>query len=603
MNREDVTAQIKESADIVQIIGEHVELRKSGARFMGLCPFHGEKTPSFTVHPSNQFFYCFGCGASGDVFSFMMQYHNIDFPEAVKQLAQRYGITLPEKKMSQREHEQQQAKKLMYAVNKKSADLFAGFLKHSPQAEAARRYLQQRQIPAAVSEQFGLGYAPSTDDAGWNFLGSKLQKAEVEVATELGLLSQKEKGGTYDRFRDRILFPIYDISGQVCGFTGRIIGEGQPKYMNSPESPIYDKGRSLLGLYQLKESIRRNDRVILVEGNFDLISLVVHGFDNVVAPLGTSLTRPQLRLLKRFASEAVLLFDGDQAGIKAAKRAVPLFLAEQISGKVALLPIGHDPDTYVNEFGKGALQILIDDAKDLSEFLLQSLVDEFGISLEGKTKIVEELQPVIGAAANPLQRSVIIGHFADKLNIPAMELERLPGPPVDEHIPLDIGLAYESMQRKPHAVAPLTPPQKRLISFMVLYPDKLDTLAEAGLREVLADSLGEVLYLQIKRLYHDRDMVEPEDLLSVLPEGPERKLVSDILLSASVGEGGSDQVEEADCLAYLQRSMLTRESDRVMQEIVAAQHGDDFDKLQRLLMQKQEIDKKIRALVTVNIDC
>ncbi len=602
MNREDLTAQIKETADIVQIIGEQVELRKSGARFLGLCPFHGERTPSFTVHPSNQFFYCFGCGASGDVFSFMMQYHNIDFPEAVKRLAQKYNIAVPERKMSQREFEQQELKKLMYSVNKKSGDLFRDYLVKSPQAQQARQYLAERQIPESVCEQFGLGYAPATEDVGWNFLGSRLQKEEIQVAVEIGLLSKKEKGGTYDRFRDRILFPIHDISGQVCGFTGRIIGEGQPKYMNSPESPVYDKSRSLLGLYQLKDGIRKKDQVILVEGNFDLISLVVHGFDNVVAPLGTSLTRPQLRLLKRFANEAVLLFDGDQAGTKAAKRAVPLFLAEQVSGKVALLPAGHDPDTYVKEFGRASLQKLIDSAQDLSEFLLQNLIDEHGISLEGKTKIVEELQPVIGAAASSLQRSVIIGHFAEKLNVPVEELERLPGPPIDDRIPVEIQHNTESRQRKMHAVAPLTPPQKRLISFMVLYPDRLGILTNAGLREVISGSLGEVLFLQLTRLRQERDMVEPEDLLSVLPEGPERKLVSDILLSASAGEGGSDKIEEADCLSYLQRSILIRESDRVMQEIIAAQHDNDFEKLQNSLMRKQELDKKIRALGTANID-
>lgn len=604
MIREDITAQIKEAADIVQVIGEHVELRKSGARFLGLCPFHGEKTPSFTVHPSNQFFYCFGCGASGDVLSFMMQYHNIDFPEALKQLAGRYNIALPEKKLSPREMQQQQLKKRMYSVNEKSAALFSDFLQQSPHAEKARQYLAKRRISSSVCEQFGLGYAPSTEDVGWNFLGSKLDGEEVQAAVELGLLSRKEKGGTYDRFRDRILFPIYDISGQVCGFGGRIIGEGQPKYMNSPESPVYDKSRSLLGLYQQKEGIRKKDQFILVEGNFDLISLVVHGFDNVVAPLGTSLTRPQLRLLKRFASEGVLLFDGDEAGIKAAKRAVPLFLAEQLSGKVALLPAGHDPDTYVNEFGREALRQLIDGARELSEFLLQNLIDEHGVSLEGKTKIVEELQPVIGAAASSLQRSVVIGHFAEKLNISVQELERLPGPQPEE---AESGVPVrdpdkEGRQRGMHDVAPLTPPQKRLVSFMVLYPDRIEKLAQAGLRDVLADSLGEVLYLQLLELFQQREMVEPEDLLSVLPKGPERKLVSEILLSASAGEGGSDQVEEGDCLSYLQRALFVRESDRVMQEIYAAQHGDDFEKLQDLLMKKQELEKKIRALGGVNID-
>ena len=356
-SREDVAAQVKEQADIVKIIGECVSLKKSGARFLGLCPFHGEKTPSFTVHPGQQFFYCFGCGESGDVFSFMMKYYNLDFFSALKELARRYQIVLPEKTRSVEDEERAKKHQRMWAVNKMAADVYRNFLLEAPGAAAARTYLEKRGVSAEIQERFHLGYAPSTETMGWDFLARQFSGEEKNLAEELGLLVRKEgKSGTYDRFRDRILFPIFDVSGQILGFGGRILGDGQPKYMNSPESAIFNKSRSLLGLYQQKDSLRQQRRAIIVEGNFDLISLVQNGCSNVVAPLGTALTREQVRLLKRFSPEATLLFDGDAAGTKAAVRAVPHFLAEQVAGRVALLPTGHDPDTFIRQEGLGELQ-------------------------------------------------------------------------------------------------------------------------------------------------------------------------------------------------------------------------------------------------------
>ena len=388
-SRENITARVKEQADIVQIIGECVELKQSGVRFLGLCPFHGEKTPSFSVHSGQQFYHCFGCGESGDVFSFMMKYYNLDFPEALKELAGRYKIELPERRYAKKERALEKKRELLFAVNKKCAQIFSEYLQTAKGAEAARSYLRDRGVSGEIEKRFGLGYAPSVEAEGWDFLSGKLTKGENGAAVEAGLLAQKKNGGTYDRFRDRIVFPIFDISGRVCGFGGRIVGEGQPKYMNSPESLVFNKSRLLLGLYHQKESIRKQKRAIIVEGNFDLISLVAHGCENVVAPLGTALTREQLRLLKRFTREIILLFDGDEAGERAAVRGVPYFLAEQITGHVALLSSGHDPDTYIRENGLGQLTELLGQAESLPEFVLGSLIRQHGLTLDGKSKIVE----------------------------------------------------------------------------------------------------------------------------------------------------------------------------------------------------------------------
>jgi len=599
-SREDIVARVKERADIVQIIGEVVDLKKSGVRYLGLCPFHGEKTPSFSVHSGQQFFHCFGCGESGDVFSFMMKYHNLDFPAALKELAGKYSITLPERPRSPEQVKQDQFKKEMYAVSEKAASLYSRYLA-TGKAAAARAYLAQRGISKEIQNRFGLGYAPAVDAEGWDYFTAKLTESEKKAALEAGLSVKKERGGLYDRFRDRVLFPIYEISGQVCGFGGRIIGEGQPKYLNSPESRIYNKSKLLLGLYQQKDAIRKQNQAVIVEGNFDLISLVCHGCENVVAPLGTALTREQLRLLRRFCDEVVLLFDGDEAGVKAAVRSVPHFLAEQVAGRVALLPEGHDPDTFVREEGLEAVQELVAGAETLPEFVFSQLVKDHGLTLDGKSKIVEELRPLVKAAASPLQRTVIIAHFAEQLGLSPEQLDSMldgPAPVVTEAPPPP---PEPPAMGEVERVAPLSNAQKRLVEFMVLNPVYLVRLEEGGLRECISGSVGEVLFLQLKSLLTQHGEIEPEELLSKLPGGAERELVSDLLLEApdAGDEQGSESLiaaEAEELLEWMKIYRLQRSSRQVLDQIAALQAGGDFSMLQELLQKKQQIDRELQGL-------
>ncbi len=601
---DDLPAKIKEQADIVQVIGECVELRRAGVRFLGCCPFHNEKTPSFSVHPGQQFFYCFGCGASGDVFEFQMKYHNLDFPTAMKDLARRFNVALPEKPQSPEEKEKSRRRKAMYAVNEKAAAIFRRNLVDAPQAEVARKYLEKRQIPLPVQEDFGLGYAPSPDTAGWEFLGGQLDEAEKLAAIDAGLLVKKEQGGTYDRFRDRVLFPISDRRGRVIGFGGRIIGDGQPKYMNSPESLVFNKSASLLGLYQQGDEIRRRKQAILVEGNFDLISLVVHGCSNVAAPLGTALTTQQLKLLKRYAEECVLLFDGDAAGVKAAMRAVPLFLGEQMAGRVALLPSGHDPDTFIQEQGFDALNVLLEKAMPLPEFALQQLVEKHGLTLDGKNRIVTELQPLIKAAKSSLQRSLILSHFSESLGITARELGASM-PKVEESIPLPVegpppeADSYEHPSQ-PDTLRPLSGPQKRLVTHMVLYPGSVLQLQEYGLRKCLDGTIGEVLLLQLQALLEEHQGVEPEELLEKLPKGGERVLVSDILLNSSSDSDGlccqGTEEELNELLCWLEREQLQCQSKELVEQISSCALRNDAEELQQLVSRKNDVDKRLQEL-------
>jgi len=602
--RDAITAQVKEQADIVQIIGECVDLKRAGARFLGRCPFHGEKTPSFSVHPGQQFYHCFGCGESGDVFSFMMKYHNMDFPTALKALAGRYQIELPERQVSQVEKEKERLRQAMYAINEKAARAYREYLLHAQGAVAARSYLERRGIPLAVQEKFQLGYAPAVESVGWNFLGATLQGEEAAAAEAVGLLAKKEgTGRTYDRFRDRVLFPIFDPKGRICGFGGRIIGEGQPKYMNSPESPVFDKSRLLLGLYQQASEIRSRQRVVLVEGNFDMVSLVVHGCPNVVAPLGTALTRPQLRLLRHYAENVILLFDGDAAGIKAAVRAVPLFLAEQMSARVALLPAGHDPDTFVREKGLEELERLLDAATPLAEFALAKMIEEHGLTLDGKSRIVEELRPLVEAAASPLQRSVVVAHFSEKLGIDARQLNDLltTNAPASSMAPVPESPRKESSRWSPEERrnTRLSGPQRRLVSYMVRYPGHFPRLEEAGIRQRLAEGIGEVLFLQMKALHAGNPGFEPEDLLAVLPEGEERSLVVEIQMATqAVSESGlSSGTEEelVELLLWLKRQELEEMKKSVVAELIRLS-PDAPEERDRLLLQVEKINKELHAL-------
>lgn len=589
---EEAKNLVKERADIVEIIREHVDLKRSGFRYLGLCPFHHEKTPSFTVHPDQQFYHCFGCKASGDVFSFMMEFHHLDFPESLKTLAQRYQVDLPEKKRSPRQREQEERRKKMFALNKKAADLYHQYLQQGTGSEAARSYLQRRGIPEAVQHRYQLGYAPSVQLAGWNYLSGQLSDKERSLAVEIGLQVRKENAKGYDRFRDRIMCPIYDSRGQVCGFGGRILGDGEPKYLNSPESPIYNKSRLLFGLYQQRDAIRKRRRAVLVEGNFDLLALVARGFELGVAPLGTALTREQLRLLKPLIDDAVLLFDGDEAGLQAAERSVPLFLAEQLSGFVAVLPPEHDPDTFVTQFGIDELAALIDQADPLPEFALERFIGRHGETLDGKFRIIEELRPLVESAASPVQRDTMAKHFADKLNF---DPERL---------------LAESKLAKPVAVTgpgsaktsgtarkvELAGASKSIVGFMVRHPEYFNTLLEHGIDTVLEGTVGETICLQLKVLSEQGGSdLNPEDLFSELPRGEERTLVASMLTEHAESAVQEDPVQQLeDIVLWLDKERLKKRSEMLMRQIKEAETSGDFSRLSELMQEKMQVDKNLK---------
>lgn len=593
--------RVKDAAQIIDIISECVSLKRAGANMKGLCPFHAEKTPSFMVNPARQSFHCFGCGEGGDVFSFMMKYYNLTFPEALKQLAQRYHISLPEKQFSSIDQGKAEKRQKLFDANERAARMYHEYLLNHAGGVQARDYLQKREISGEMISRFQLGYAP----AGWDFLSNKVAKSSITMAEaeEAGLLVRKERGGFYDRFRDRVLFPIFELTGRVVGFGGRILGEGEPKYLNTPETLIFDKSRMLFGLYQHRDAIRQTRKAIVVEGNFDLLALATYGVDNVVAPLGTALTQAQIRLLKGYADEVILLFDGDEAGIKAAMRAVPLFLAEQVSARVALLPAMHDPDTYIRAHGKEGLEKYLANALPALEFAFQHFKDKHGTSMTGKGKILEELEPMIHASGtSPLQQSVLISEFSNKLGLDPDQVMRGFRAAVKKKGRDRPGVVSAETGRVEATKANIKLPRKQaqLLDFLIFYPRYLKRFLEAGIEEVLLEKPARNILEAMQQLTAENDAAGPEQLMEQLPEGPERSYVSRLLISSTFLEQSDRQdLPESmaeEMLVWLVRYRFKKEIQQLSEEIREAQQKQDEKLLEQLLHRKAELNKYLGSL-------
>lgn len=411
--------EIRSRADILEIVSEFVTLRKRGKSYTGLCPFHGEKTPSFTVNVDRQIFHCFGCGEGGNVIRFLMKINNLSFPEAVRSLAAKVGVDLPEREFRKERKEPGKREKLLRA-NRLAAGYFRDAL-NGPEGDRARMYLTSRGIGVEALSRFSIGYARD----GWHFLKDALgqQAVPADIAEEAGLLVRKDRDWHYDRFRDRIMFPVLDLNGNVVAFGGRLLGNGEPKYLNSPETPVYTKGRVLYGLYDTKEEIRRADRAILVEGYMDLIALWEGGIRHVVASLGTALTREQVLILRRFTKNVVLLFDPDQAGRHAAERSLKLFLEEGVHGWVLRLPDGYDPDAYIRTFGPERLNSLVGTAPSLTDYYIETIMGP-GKTVEEKLEKARTALPLIGGMSDALQRTLLIRRISEYLGVSEDLLEK-----------------------------------------------------------------------------------------------------------------------------------------------------------------------------------
>ncbi|MBA7692160.1 DNA primase [subsurface metagenome] len=414
--------RIREANDIVSVIGDYVVLKKAGRNYRALCPFHTEKTPSFMISPEKQIFHCFGCSVGGNVFNFLMKYENISFPEAVKRLAKKAGIPLP--KATRGEGILVQEKERLYKVNSIVASYFSNLLLNTSSGKGALEYLRGRGIKKETMERFKLGYAPSS----WDKLLSQLKEKGFgkELLAKGGLLTSQGK----PYFWNRIIFPILDTQDRVVGFGGRILGKGEPKYLNSPQTPIYDKSRILYGLNWAKGAIRSKGEAVVVEGYMDVILPHQEGFQNFIASMGTSLTNGQVYLLKRFSTQATMLYDADAAGVQATLRGLDLFLEQGVKVKVISLTKGYDPDTFLQNKGKEAFSNLLSRALPLIEWRFQLARSKFDIKkIEGKIAIAEDLLPTIAKEKNLIRQREEIKRLSQEISLEEeilwMELKKI----------------------------------------------------------------------------------------------------------------------------------------------------------------------------------
>src|SRR5574344_366728 len=411
--------------DIVDVVGRYVTLKKSGANFMGLCPFHGEKSPSFSVSPVKQFFHCFGCGKGGDAIAFLREHTGMEFMEAVQSLAQAVGLQVPQEEVSPQQRAQRQAHKepqdSLGQVLERTAQVYCEQLKHAPHAID---YLKRRGLSGSISQRYGLGYAP----AGWNYLASVFPDYTSALLTESGLvIHHAEEDRRYDRFRDRIMFPIRDVKGQCIGFGGRVLGDAKPKYLNSTETPLFHKGRELYGLFEARSAMRDSGYALVCEGYMDVVALAQLGFANAVATLGTACTSEHMHKLLRFTDAVVFSFDGDAAGQRAARKALEAVLPllnDTRSAKFLFLPPEHDPDSFIRAHGSDAFARLVHAAQPFNQFLLTCASEGCDLgSAPGRAKLSSQAEPLWRLLPPSTLKRLVLDELAQHIALPAAELQ------------------------------------------------------------------------------------------------------------------------------------------------------------------------------------
>jgi DNA primase len=573
--------RVKQQADIVRVIGEYVQLKKAGQNFRGLCPFHSEKTASFNVHPTRQIYHCFGCGKGGDVFSFVMEMEKCEFPDAVRQVAEKSGIAVPRAKdRSPQERKQNQARSAFVEMHREAQTFFVKQLEGTPEGKLARAYLEDRGLDKATIERFGIGYAPSGGDALLRFLK---QKYSEKLLAESGLISRSEQGGRmYDRFRRRITFPIANESGKIVAFGARALGEDQPKYLNSPETPIYSKSNVLYHLDRAKEALRRSDFAVLVEGYMDAIAVARAGISNVVASCGTSLAEPQIKLLGRFTRRVIVNYDPDAAGQTATERSISLLLEQDFEVKVLALPGKADPDKFIREQGAEAYLKVLKESPPYVDYLIARARQMDLTTGEGKKQAVNFLLPYVQKIPNRILRSEWATRIAQQLRLDEPVLRAALSKAANER--------RSELKIQPELVGHSAKPVERRLIRM---------LAEGeGFRSELAQKLQQAqlhLGLETEKIFTaliaaslSGEPLQPSELAAALEER-DRKTFYEILFEDS---NEATWEEAQSCLDALRHRQAEQELADVQRSIEASPAGPQ---LRGLLERKQTLMRRLAA--------
>jgi len=512
--------------DIVDVIDKRVPLRKAGKEYKACCPFHEEKTPSFTVSQTKQFYHCFGCGAHGTAIGFLMEYDRMSFPEAIKELAAQAGMQVPEEAQTAEAAARAERSADLLDLLAEAEAWYRKQLKDHPDAQQAVDYLKGRGLTGEVAAGFGIGYAPD----GWDNLLKALGTSDerIEALFQAGMLIKKDKGGYYDRFRQRIMFPIHDYRGRVVGFGGRILGDGEPKYLNSPETPVFHKGREAYGLYHARDAIRREQRVLVVEGYMDVVALAQFGIDYAVATLGTATTHEHLERLFRYTPEVVFAFDGDRAGREAAWRALETALPLLESGRQVsflFLPEGEDPDTMIRKEGAENFALRVRQAQSLPAYLEEALRSQVDMSrLDGRTRMLELARPLVAKIPPGIFREMIVNRLSEISRVNPEKLSTLLGFPGST---APIGKGNQAKTGRPKRGQPSL--MRRIIARLVQHPE-LAALVDDAEHYRHLEIAGADLFCELVVLLHREPQLNTNVLLERFRDsehfGPLQKLAA-----------------------------------------------------------------------------
>jgi DNA primase len=595
---EDKIREVRNTADIYEIISESVALKKTGKNYQGLCPFHTEKTPSFSVNPAKQIFYCFGCGVGGDVIDFLMKKEGMNFPEAVRDLARRVGVHIPLGPVSVEEKQRMTQRDQLLKVNRLANEFYQGRL-NGPDGGRAREYLEKRRLNREIIDRFQLGYAPD----GWDHLAGYLRNRRVPaaLAEKLGLIAPRRGGnGHYDRFRNRIIFPIINMSKQVIGFGGRVMDDSLPKYLNSPETPVYNKGRSLYGIDQAKQAVRESGIVYIVEGYLDLISMAQHDIRNSVATLGTALTGAHVRLLRGLVGaqgKVVLVFDSDNAGIKAAERSIEVFAKEYMDAYILVLDEGHDPDSFLIEYGTEKFRAAAEGAMSTISFLVESAVKRHGLSPEGKIRIVTDTQKALAEIEDPVARSLHVKSLCERIEVDENAvMEKIHGMKANSKDRASISNRKVSGENRSGTVGNMGPEttsdvrtlhgqarmESRIVAMMLQFPAMIEAVRGRRLVDLFENQTLKMIC---------RAILENQPGSVKTPEAVLNRIESDELRSLTASLAIGDEVwDEHGCMKLLSQfeTSRTRRNRSLLKDIKAAEASDDPEVLNRLLQEKME---------------
>lgn len=581
---DELIEEIRSGNDIVDVISGYVRLTKKGSTYFGLCPFHNEKTPSFSVSPNKQMYYCFGCGAGGNVITFLMEYENYTFPEALEVLANRIGVELPKQELSAEQKRASDKKARLLEANKEAAKYFYTLLR-SERGSKAHEYFKNRGLSEKTLQKFGLGYSDKYSDDLYRYLRTK--GYEDELLKDSGLVSIDEQRGGYDKFWNRAMFPIMDVRGKVIGFGGRVMGDGEPKYLNSRETILFDKGRNLYGLNYAKRS--RSNAIILCEGYMDVISLHQAGFTNAVAPLGTAFTPNQAMLLKRYTNEVILSFDSDGAGIKAALRALPILRQNGLRGRVLSMKPYKDPDELIKAEGAESYQKRIDEAESGRMFELLVLYGQYNQQdPESRTEFLHEVAKKLAQIEEPLERQTYLTSAANRFMIRKNDLENL----VNRY---GLGYQYEQVNEQ-YKTAPETEerrqekkkntknqPQRLLLTWLVEHPDMYQYIRPY----IGADDFIEPLYHSVAIMLFEQldkeEKINPAAILSRFTDAEEQKEIAAIF-NTHLKYGLSSEDEDKALSDVVRKVKLASIEDEMV-------HTSDIMRWQELLSLKNKMQK------------